>query len=85
MKAMDDDIVSFHVLSFGPIVERFGTRQTEHKVKPNTTIREFILSMGLEKWIGYGLSVAKNGDRCSMEVVIENGDEIALLPPMSGG
>ncbi|MEK9730325.1 MAG: MoaD/ThiS family protein [Candidatus Poseidoniales archaeon] len=82
---MENDIVTFQVLSFGPIVDTFGSRQSEHTVDANTTIRDFICSMGLEKWIGYGLSVAKNGDRCSMDEVIETGDEIALLPPMSGG
>lgn len=51
--------ISFQILSFGPLVETFGERQTEHDVNEGTTIREFILSVDLEKWIGFGLSVAK--------------------------
>ena len=85
MNTMVDKNITFQILSFGPLVETFGERQTEHNVSKGTTIKEFILSMNLEKWIGFGLSVAKNGDRCSIDDLIGEGDEIALLPPMSGG
>lgn len=85
MNTMVDKNITFQILSFGPLVETFGERQTEHNVSKGTTIKEFILSMNLEKWIGFGLSVAKNGERCSIDDLIGEGDEIALLPPMSGG
>jgi len=85
MNNMVDKNISFQILSFGPLVETFGQRQTAHHINEGTTIREFILSVGLEKWIGFGLSVAKNGERCSIDDIIGEGDEIALLPPMSGG
>jgi len=85
MNNMVDKNISFQILSFGPLVETFGERQTEHNVKEGTTIREFILSVDMEKWIGFGLSVAKNGERCSLDDIIGEDDEIALLPPMSGG
>jgi len=41
--------------------------------------------MGLTEWISFGLSVAMNGHRCDVNTVIEDGAEIALLPPVSGG
>ena len=85
MNNMVDKNISFQILSFGPLVETFGQRQTTHHINEGTTIREFILSVDLEKWIGFGLSVAKNGERCSIDDIIGKGDEIALLPPMSGG
>ena len=41
--------------------------------------------MNLQKWLENGLTVAINGDRCDIEKVLSNNDEIALLPPVSGG
>jgi molybdopterin converting factor small subunit len=41
--------------------------------------------MGLTGWLENGLTVAINGDRCDIQNILSNGDEIALLPPVSGG
>ncbi|MEC7989313.1 MAG: MoaD/ThiS family protein, partial [Candidatus Thermoplasmatota archaeon] len=49
------------------------------------TVRELVLDLGLEEWIAFGLSVALNGERCSMDTPLCEGGEIALLPPVSGG
>ena len=77
--------ISFHLLAFGQLAERIGQRSTTQRVSSGTTIREFVTSSELEQWIDFGLSVAKNGQRCSLDEYIQEGDEIALLPPMSGG
>lgn len=77
--------ISFHLLAFGQLSEHIGQRSTTQRVSSGTTIREFVTSSGLEQWIDFGLSVAKNGQRCSLDEHIQEGDEIALLPPMSGG
>ena len=41
--------------------------------------------LDLAEWIDFGLSVAVDGDRCSIDAVLEDGVEVALLPPVSGG
>ena len=49
------------------------------------TIRELVIQQGLEEWIDFGLSVALDGTRCSLDEALVDGCEIALLPPVSGG
>jgi|TARA_Y200000002_G_C22627131_1_gene640803 molybdopterin converting factor small subunit len=44
-----------------------------------------VAELDLTEWIEFGLSVAINGDRCSVDAVLEDGVEVALLPPVSGG
>jgi molybdopterin converting factor small subunit len=51
----------------------------------NTTVRQLVVNLGLEEWIAFGLSVAVNGERCSMDKELLQGQEVALLPPVSGG
>jgi molybdopterin converting factor small subunit len=43
------------------------------------------MKLGLEEWISFGLSVALNGERCSIDTTLSEDDEVALLPPVSGG
>ena len=83
--APDDTTVKMVVVAFGPLAERLGGRRHELTVASNSTIRDLVVSLGLTEWIAFGLSVAMNGNRCSMDTVVEDGAEIALLPPVSGG
>jgi molybdopterin converting factor small subunit len=77
--------ISITVLAFGPLAERLGGRQHQCKVEVNSTVRELVLGLGLEEWITFGLSVAVNGERCALDAVLSEGQEVALLPPVSGG
>jgi molybdopterin converting factor small subunit len=49
------------------------------------SIEEVVVDLGAESWIEKGLVVALNGERCPLDIHPSNGDEIALLPPVSGG
>ncbi len=73
------------LLAFGPLSERLGGRShTMHLTSP-MTIRDLVIQQGLEEWIDFGLSVALNGTRCTLDEALIDGCEIALLPPVSGG
>lgn len=83
--AKDDTTVSIVIIAFGPIAERLGGRKHALEVPTGSTVREIVESMELGEWISFGLSVAIGGNRCAIDAVVEDGAEVALLPPVSGG
>ena len=73
------------VLAFGPIAEAIGSRTSKIGWRDNLSIEDIVVDLGLEHWLGQGLTVALNGERCPIDVHCQRGDEVALLPPVSGG
>jgi molybdopterin converting factor small subunit len=49
------------------------------------TCHQIIIELGIEDWLQNGLKVAINGEMSDFEATISPGDELALLPPVSGG
>lgn len=82
--AEQDNSITVSVVAFGPLSEEIQ-RQQELEIAKYSTIQDLIDLMELQKWVDNGLTVAVNGDICSIEQVLSNADEIALLPPVSGG
>lgn len=78
----DGDYIT--VLSFGPLAESLG-RTRSISVDGEMTCRQIILKLGIENWLENGLKVAINGEIADFEAAISPGDELALLPPVSGG
>ena len=72
------------VLCFGPLAEIL---ERNHSITLETpaTCRTAIVQLGIEEWLTKGLKVAVNGNMTSLETVLHDGDELALLPPVSGG
>lgn len=83
--ATEGDTVEITVIAFGPVAERLGGRLHSLEVASGSTISALIEQLDLTEWISFGLSVAINGERCSVDTAIEGPAEIALLPPVSGG
>lgn len=83
--ATDGVPIRVAVLAFGQIAERLGGREHQHEATTATTVEAMVKALGLEEWIQFGLSVAMNGERCSMDTLLRDGCEVALLPPVSGG
>lgn len=83
--ASEDSTIAVAVIAFGQVGEQLGGRHHERTVRNGLTVRDLVVDLGLEEWISFGLSVALNGDRCSMDTPLVEGSEIALLPPVSGG
>ena len=77
--------IEVSVLAFGPLSERLGGREHTYELPDATTVRELIDQVELSEWISIGLTVAINGERCDVNTVLSDGDEVALLPPVSGG
>ena len=82
--AEQDNSITVSVVAFGPLSEEIQ-RQQELEIAKHSTIQDLIDLMELQKWVDNGLTVAINGDICSIEQILSNADEIALLPPVSGG
>ena len=82
--AEQDDSITVSVVAFCPLSEEIQ-RQQEVRMNKNSTILDLINSMELTTWLDNGLTVAINGNICDVEKVLSNADEIALLPPVSGG
>tara|TARA_B100000287_G_C20372363_1_gene678225 strand:- start:77 stop:310 length:234 start_codon:yes stop_codon:yes gene_type:complete len=73
------------VLLFGPLAETAGGRTHELEIPPNSSARFVVEELGFEMWLGQGLAISINGERVSEDEPVDEGDEIALLPPVSGG
>lgn len=77
------------VLFFGAAADRAGTRETELDVEEGATIEEIWPQLAgrhpeLTPMRGT-LAFAVNGEYARGEAVISAGDEVAILPPVSGG
>ena len=73
------------VLAFGPLAEQMGGREHIVEILPNSSVRFIMEELGIEMWLSQGLVVSINGHKVAEDEPINDGDEIALLPPVSGG
>ncbi|CAA9451247.1 MAG: Molybdopterin synthase sulfur carrier subunit [uncultured Rubrobacteraceae bacterium] len=77
------------ILLFGAAADRAGTRQTEVALNGGATLAELWpvlvdLHPGLAP-MRDTLAFAVNGEYARMEDAVSPGDEVAVLPPVSGG
>lgn len=77
------------VLLFGAAADRAGTREAELDVEAGTTIGE-LWPLLAERHPDLSpmrdtLAFAVNGEYARMETGVSPGDEVAVLPPVSGG
>ena len=73
------------VLVFGPLAEELEGREHQITLPSGSAIRFLVEEMGLEHWLGQGLALAVNGNRVEEDFPLTENDEVALLPPVSGG
>lgn len=73
------------VLAFGPLAEEIGGREHLMEVPPSTSVRFLLEEMGIDEWISQGLVISLNGEKVDGDAPLSEGDEVALLPPVSGG
>jgi molybdopterin converting factor small subunit len=79
-----NDTISVSVIAFGPLKDEIASKQII-VLEKDSTIEQLINLLNIEKWLNQGLTVALNGERCELSSILENGDDLALLPPVSGG
>lgn len=77
------------VLLFGAAADRAGTRETELEVDGRATLGE-LWPLLADRHPGLSpmrdtLAFAVNGEYARMEDGVSPGDEVAVLPPVSGG
>ena len=77
------------VLLFGAAADRAGTRKVRLEVEEGTTLAE-VWPLLAERHPGLScmrdtLAFAVNGEYAKMDGRVEPGDEVAVLPPVSGG
>jgi len=74
--------VSVRVLFFGAIADKLGKRSLE--VQPNQNLTELIEASGCAAFAPF--LVAVNQDQVhDMNILLKAGDEVAIMPPFSGG
>lgn len=77
------------VLFFGAAADRAGTRETTLPADPGSTLEE-LWSHLVKRHPDLSpmrdtLAFAVNGEYARMEERLSDGDEVAVLPPVSGG
>ena len=77
------------VLLFGAAADRAGTRKVQLNVEKGATLAE-VWPLLAERYPGLAsmrdtLAFAVNGEYARMDGRVEPGDEVAVLPPVSGG
>ena len=82
---LDSTGMQAKVLAFGPLAEELGGREHNVDILPNYSVRFVIEELGLDMWLSQGLMINVNGIKVAEDEPIFDGDEIALLPPVSGG
>jgi len=71
------------VLYFGVLKERLGRDGEEMELAAGARVRDLLARFEGE-WIS-GVAVAVNREYAKGEDVLKEGDEVAVLPPVSGG
>jgi len=77
------------VLLFGAAADRAGTRKIQLSIEESTTLAE-VWPLLAERHPGLSpmrdtLAFAVNGEYAKMDEPVGPGDEVAALPPVSGG
>jgi len=77
------------VLLFGAAADRAGTRRVQLEIEESATLQE-VWPLLAERHPGLSpmrdtLAFAVNGEYAKMDGHVRPGDEVAVLPPVSGG
>ena len=73
------------IIAFGPLAEELSARNLQIAYVEGNSIQDYVQQLSVAKWLNMGLTVALNGEVCKLQSIPMPGDEIALLPPVSGG
>ena len=78
--------IKLKILVFGPLAEKMGTKEIEVAVDEGCTASALAERFELRDMLSSGLRIAIDGKVIDdQEVILEDGNEVAFLPPVSGG
>ncbi len=81
--------MTVHVLYFGVLKDSFGGERDVVELADGACVRDLVgLLQGggvVDAKIWAALAVAVNREYAGAETLLHDGDEVALLPPVSGG
>ena len=73
------------LLAFGPLAETLNWKRHELSLPYSTKIDTVLQILAIDDWKNRGLFVAINGLQCEFDTELVDVDELAFLPPVSGG
>ena len=78
--------IKLNILVFGPLAEKMGTKEIEVAVDEGCTASALAERFEILEMLSSGLRIAINGKIIdNHEVILGDGNEVAFLPPVSGG
>jgi molybdopterin converting factor small subunit len=77
--------IEISLLAFGPLAETLGWKRHNLALQSSSKIEDVIHILSISEWSERGLVVAINGLQCEISTELKDGDELAFLPPVSGG
>lgn len=78
--------IKLKILVFGPLAEKMGTKEIEVAVDEGCTASALAERFEIREMLFSGLRIAINGKIIDdHEVILGDGNEVAFLPPVSGG
>ena len=78
--------IKIKILVFGPLAEKMGTKEIEVAVDEGCTASALAERFEIREMLSSGLRIAINGKIIdNHEVILGDGNEVAFLPPVSGG
>ena len=82
-----NDVQSMRItlLAFGPLAEELGWKRHQLMLQSLSKIEDVLGILSILEWSERGLVFAINGLQQEMSAELNDGDELAFLPPVSGG
>ena len=77
--------MSITLLAFGPLAEELGWKRHQLMLQSLSKIEDVLDILSIREWSERGLVFAINGLQQEMSAELNDGDELAFLPPVSGG
>ena len=81
----DGEGIEVTLLAFGPLAEVLEWKRHQLTLSKTHNVGQVLQMLDLNEWKEKGLITALNGIQCDLNSQLKHGDELALLPPVSGG
>jgi molybdopterin converting factor small subunit len=80
-------MIQVRVLAFGALKDALGPHAAEVALREGATVSDLVaqLSLNYPHAMLRGIAVSVNAEYASATHVLRQGDEVGLLPPVSGG